>query len=422
MTYRLVISVWGDPQKWKKVPYKINDHTYGDRNNSTQVIGDHFGANLLVIIPVSLTDACGMGLGPDRQAEKSVEYIKQFYPNDKLEIIAAPSVGTFRIGSNIVNFNGNLDLFKVYSFYKLLGTFEGIKEDLELYADLTYGINYMSMANYEAIKLAVSLYCTLYDKKAKITAMNSDPFTASIGADPIRINTIEKLSFDREIGINYITGELRSKFDKNRFEWSRITGKRDTPWVDTNEIKSLFIAMNSFGAFLPCLVRNDQMRSYMNGVESIMKDFESSVLKDLYYSQNVYGYKFSLDESIILIFSALKVLTMDLFTNTGVLAPLNKLRDLSKTTLSLNIARYLLNEEIKKIQEWGALADEGKLVLFRTLKGEGNLKKPCGSNSRILIAHCALEMNTTHLMKQRGEILLGYGECLEELIKILKRI
>ena len=160
----------------------------------------------------------------------------------------------------------------------------------------------------------------------------------------------------------------------------------------------------------------------MDSVESIMKYFEDSVLKDLYYAHNMYEYKFSLDENIILIFSALKILTMDLFTNTGALAPLKKLENLSKTTFSLNIARYLLNEEIKKIKDCGERLEEGKLVLYRTLKGEDTPKKPCGSNSRILIAHCALEMNTTYLMKKQGEILLGYGECLRGIIAALKKM
>lgn len=421
MSVRLVISVWGDPKR-QEVSYKINDHIHTGRYNSTQVIGDQFDARLTVFIPISLIDACGMGLGPDLQAAKTVEYIKQFYPDKNLEVIPAPSVGTFKIDNRVINFKGNLGIFKVYSFYKILGIFEGIKEDLELYVDLTYGINYMSMANYDAIKLAASLYCALYDKKTNITAMNSDPFTANTGTTPIRINTIEKLNFDREIGINYITGELRGKFDKNRFKWSRIAGKKDTTMVDTNDIKSLFIGMNSFGAFLPCLVKNEQMRTYMDRVESIMKYFEDSVLKDLYYAHNMYEYKFSLDENIILIFSALKILTMDLFTNTGALAPLKKLENLSKTTFSLNIARYLLNEEIKKIKDCGERLEEGKLVLYRTLKGEDTPKKPCGSNSRILIAHCALEMNTTYLMKKQGEILLGYGECLRGIIAALKKM
>ncbi len=416
----MVISVWGDPERWREVSYEIDGRIYDNQRNSTHVIGKHFNAAISVFIPISIVDACGMGKPKEDQVKMAYQHVKQYFPNEDFEITVAPSVGIFKIGENIVNFKGKLDLFKIFTFYKILKMFEKMDDDLEIYADLTYGINYMTMANYDAVKLAFSLYCVLRDKKGKIVAMNSDPFTAGNRPASIKINVVETLNFDREIGVDYIAGELRRKFDINKFKWSKITGNNDDKTnVDTNEVKALFMAMNNFGAFLPCLVKNDQMQLFMKDVNSTMESFSNSVLSEFDYSKDVYSYRSSLNEGVIIIFSALKILTLDLFTNSGDMAPLKKLKILKEAKLARKMAMYLFNEEIKKIGKLGDSIGDGKTVLLGNLMGK-YAKKPCGSNNRILIAHCALEMNITFIKKENGENLLGYGKCLDELIRNLK--
>jgi CRISPR-associated protein Csx1 len=421
MASRMAISVWGDPERWREVSYEIDGKIYDNQRNSTHVIGKHFDAAISVFIPISIVDACGMGRPPEDQVKMAYQHVKQYFPSEDFEIMIAPSVGIFKIGENVINFKGKLDLFKIFSFYKLFKIFDKIDDNLEIYADLTYGINYMTMANYEAIKLAFSLYCALRDKKGKIVAMNSDPFTAGNKPVSIKINVVETLNFDREIGVDYIAGELRRKFDINKFKWSKITGNdNDKTNVDTNEVKALFMAMDGFGAFLPCLVRNDQMQLFMKYVNSTMESFSNSVLSEFDYSKDVYSYRSSLNEGVIVIFSALKILTIDLFTNSGNTAPLKKLKILKETKLARKMAMYLFNEEIKKIGKLGDSIGDGKPVLLGDLMGKYPAKKPCGSNNRILIAHCALEMNITYIKKENDEILLGYGECLDGLIRKLE--
>ena len=423
MASKMVISVWGDPERWREVSYEIDGKIYNNQKNSTHVIGEHFDARISVFIPMSIVDAYGMGKQPEEQVKMAYDHVKKYFPTEDFEITVSPSVGIFKIGENAVNFKGKPDLFKIFTFYKLFRMFDKMDDDLEIYADLTYGINYMTMANYDAIKLAFSLYCALKDKKGKIVAMNSDPFTAGNTTIPIKINVIETLNFDRGIGVDYIAGELRRKFVVNKFKWSRITGnKNGKEEIDTHEIKALFLAMNGFGAFLPCLVKNDQMRLSMEYASSTMERFTNSVLSELDYSSNVYTYRFSFDEGVIIIFSALKILTMDQFTNSGDLAAAKKLEELSETQLAQRMAIYLLKEEIEKIKNLGDRVKDGEFVLYRKLNGRRPVKKPCGLNSRILIAHCALEMNITYIKKENGKIMLGYGECLNELIRNLKKL
>ncbi|MCL5990141.1 MAG: hypothetical protein M1166_07415 [Candidatus Thermoplasmatota archaeon] len=108
--------------------------------------------------------------------------------------------------------------------------------------DITYGLNYMTVENFEAVKLAVALYCVLQDNNVTLVVANSDPVSVVDRDTLVGINFVEKLNFNRQSGTEYIYGELQRRYDKNKFMWSKLTGNRLNIEVDTLEIKSLFSA------------------------------------------------------------------------------------------------------------------------------------------------------------------------------------
>ena len=422
MKTSLVISVWGDPNRWHEMPYTIEGKTYKGKNNSTLVIRDHFNAKATVIAPASLVNPCSKGIPTSKFSEQVRKYVENFFPDDSFDVIVAPTVGTFSIDGGSVSFKGKVDLFKVFVFWNLLKIFAKNGEDLNLYLDITYGLNYMTVENFEAVKLAVALYCVLQDKNVTLVVANSDPVSVVDRDTLVGINFVEKLNFNRQSGTEYIYGELQRRYDKNKFMWSKLTGNGLNIEVDTLEIKSLFSAMHSFGAFLPCLIRNQKLQGYLSNMDEFLQGFVDSVFKDMDYKNNVYSYKFPISEGIILVYSALKIITMKNFENKGDFAPLSKLEELSKMRLTHESAKHLLSEEINNIKNRKSSLENGKTVLLQEMYENEESKKPCGSNSRIIVAHCAMEMNITYIRKEYNKILLGYGNCLDSLITILKNM
>ncbi|MHB1662226.1 MAG: hypothetical protein ACYCSG_00125, partial [Thermoplasmataceae archaeon] len=235
MSTKFAISVWGDPLKWSEVTYIIDGTEYLKEKSSTFVIGEHFGARILAFAPATLVDACGNGHALEEQEKIVHDYVKNPFKETDFEIIVAPALGTFKIGEKIVSFKGKPDLFKIFAFYRLFQILDTVEDDLEIFVDLTYGPNYMVLANYESIKLVVSLYCALRDKKGKVTVMNTDPFSWESRNLPIRINVADTLNFDRENGVAYISDELKRKFDINKFKWQKLFENNNGSRVDTNE-------------------------------------------------------------------------------------------------------------------------------------------------------------------------------------------
>ena len=141
MKTSLVISVWGDPDRWHEMPYiiegKIYSKTYKGKNNSTFVIRDHFNAKATAIVPASLVNPCSKGIPTSKFSEQVRKNVENFLPDDSFDVIVAPVVGTFSIDRKNVSFKGKMDLFKVFVFWNLLKIFEKNGGDLNLYLDIT---------------------------------------------------------------------------------------------------------------------------------------------------------------------------------------------------------------------------------------------------------------------------------------------
>ena len=79
----------------------------------------------------------------------------------------------------------------------------------------------------------------------------------------------------------------------------------------------------------------------------------------------------------------------------------------------------MLSEELGKIKKNSEHLENNREILYRDLIERQGNNNPCGTNSRIIIAHSALEMNMIYLIRENNKVMIGYKECLDVLIKAI---
>lgn len=131
--------------------------------------------------------------------EKEINnFIKQTILNDKLDnikVIVLSGIGKFQH----TTFQGNTNNFFFVLYYNLLKLLLNNKKflqtisngsNIEVYLDITHGINYMTVLTYKALKDIRSLIADFCD--IRFIPLNSDPFTSD-NDSILTINTIEDI-------------------------------------------------------------------------------------------------------------------------------------------------------------------------------------------------------------------------------------
>lgn len=207
---KLLIEIWGNYNAWKNVTY-----TYGDKtvNSSTTlpllldsikpdssiiIVADTLLENEIAYNTVTLdsndknfysTVCSAVERSTKTFIHTSLENfdVKDFV--NTISVIVAPAVGTF----NHTHFNGNPNNFFSYIYYYLAKTAvtiaQNTHESLEIYLDITHGINYMTMMTYRAIKDICSILAYFFN--VTFIVLNSDPYVGAENTN-LNINKIEK--------------------------------------------------------------------------------------------------------------------------------------------------------------------------------------------------------------------------------------
>ncbi|MCX8125388.1 MAG: CRISPR-associated CARF protein Csx1 [Spirochaetes bacterium] len=207
---KLLIEIWGNYQAWRRVTYSYNNNSIDSSttlpllyteikpDKSIIIVADTLIENEIAANPtqyhqdISYSELC------KKVHDSTFEFIKTATQNfcpasmyHSVSVLVAPAVGTFRH----TQFIGNPNNFFSYIYFFLAKTVIAIAQTnnddtIEIYVDITHGINYMTMITYRTIKDI----CTILAHFFNITfvVLNSDPF---VGAENINltINQIEKV-------------------------------------------------------------------------------------------------------------------------------------------------------------------------------------------------------------------------------------
>lgn len=195
MTERVLIATWGNPFEWEEIVYDY-DNLKMKSFCTLPILKEKINPNKTIIIVLdTLANIVNPKTGePDIKQREFTNYkevvddvrdrVKYFVEEKigenfkEITLIVAPGVGVF---SNIEVYGDLLD----YYYYI---TFQLAKElpnkNMEVYLDLTHGINFMPVLTYKAVLNLLGLAAFL--KEVYLTVLNSEPYPKGVSKDKLR--------------------------------------------------------------------------------------------------------------------------------------------------------------------------------------------------------------------------------------------
>ncbi|MEO0153036.1 MAG: CRISPR-associated CARF protein Csx1 [candidate division WOR-3 bacterium] len=207
---KILVAVWGNFSVWKDANYKYKNEKHTSSTTLPLLLGTINPNYTYIILSDTLMDKYDKistyqeGLSKIKnEADAFIKEKIRSYPTklkeDNINILILPAVGTFSRS----RFVGNPNNFYALVYFELarnilrnLGSklafiSENNKPCLELYLDITHGLNFMTMITYRAVKDILQIIA--YFCNVRLIVLNSDPLVGSGNID-LNINEIEKIN------------------------------------------------------------------------------------------------------------------------------------------------------------------------------------------------------------------------------------
>ncbi|MGK0690555.1 MAG: CRISPR-associated CARF protein Csx1 [Aquificaceae bacterium] len=209
-TTKILVAIWGNFSAWKDANYRYKNKIYTSSTTLPLLLDTIKPNYTYIILADTLMDKYDNiftyqeGLARIKnEAEAFIKEKIRSYPTklkeDNINILILPAVGTFSRS----RFVGNPNNFYALVYFELarnilrnLGSklafiSENNKPCLELYLDITHGLNFMTMMTYRAVKDILQIIA--YFCNVRLIVLNSDPLVGSGNID-LNINEIEKIN------------------------------------------------------------------------------------------------------------------------------------------------------------------------------------------------------------------------------------
>jgi CRISPR-associated protein Csx1 len=206
---KILFEIWGNYEDWKEVNYVYNEASNKNKTTLPLLYQEIKPDKFFIITSDTLIN--NLAKSSFRSPEESLDYkfliekVKEGVLNfademglkiKKEDVMVIPGVGSFPNSE----FKGNPNNFFYFLYYKIVKTIDELSDDLdanskiEVYLDITHGINYTTVMTYRALKDIFSLIAFFYKDKVKFIALNSDPVVGIINNTiNININEIENI-------------------------------------------------------------------------------------------------------------------------------------------------------------------------------------------------------------------------------------
>jgi len=212
-TTKILVAIWGNFSAWKDANYRYKNKIYTSSTTLPLLLDTIKPNYTYIILADTLMDKYDNIFtyqeGLARIKNEAGAFIKEkirSYPTklkeDNINILILPAVGTFSRS----RFVGNPNNFYALVYFELARNIRNIlrnlgsklafisennKPCLELYLDITHGLNFMTMMTYRAVKDILQIIA--YFCNVRLIVLNSDPLVGSGNID-LNINEIEKIN------------------------------------------------------------------------------------------------------------------------------------------------------------------------------------------------------------------------------------
>ncbi len=429
----LIVAIIGDP-KYYTVKYELEEGYPVKSNVSFHAIKEKYNSDVLIIAGLSLAD-----LSVYKDYSSCASYVKK-YVTGKINngnkiitednVMVAPNV----YGTKFRQENRGVSLFFNFVYYNLLKFLEESKPS-EILMDTTHGINYMQVMGKDAVELAVSAYTVSQGGEVTLKVYNSEPVESN-NEGPYRIDEILSKRFNTSTSILSIVSNFLYPNAKNSF--NKVI--KDLG-CNLNEIFSFANALY-FGIF-PYLFENN--RKIDDCFEKVENKFEKLNYKnpriEVEISDGKLEYKGESeirDNRLVfkcpLFYIQASYLHALLYVIKKILSnykknSLSEYRDFAEKYTVSEVQRVIIENEIDNIENAisAKCVNEKKILSdvyekcnsAKNQDPEKNTNK-CKPDKRNFYAHAGLECNSVYIEKCGDDFCISYGDCLDNVKKILE--
>ena len=234
----VVISVWGDPSRWKRVKGYCVELPNGGcfftasrpYRSSLGALMEAFGGSRVLLFASSTLGDPSVGCYGDL-VDSVYDFVDSLLrageycsDNSRVSVVVLPGVGRFERGV-VRSFLGGLGQFRVAAFLKTLDFLVEYRPE-RVILDLTHGLNYMPTYVRLSVFDALTCYSALAKVGVKLLVYNSEPFPE--GAEEacgLNIMLVEDYWFEPRWALGRLYDRLASSF---------------TIWLKPTPIKSVF--------------------------------------------------------------------------------------------------------------------------------------------------------------------------------------
>ncbi len=251
---KILFAIWGDYRKWQEVTYSYNGRTITSKTTLPLLLKEINPDRSFVIVSNTLIDGFQGDITTFDDPKKIEEDVKtdaesfikermevmreqttfkdEPYENE-IKVLVLPGIGEFLKSKFIGNPNNFYSVLYWKVVKDLLEMLSKDHDSIEIYLDITHGLNYMTMMTYRAIRDIAQILAFFYS--VKFVVLNSDPF-------PTR---------DRRI------------VDSQREDQRRSEKEEDKPILNINEIESAMLIpfLNSYKHIEPKIFQVRKVKS-----------------------------------------------------------------------------------------------------------------------------------------------------------------
>lgn len=193
---KILIAPWGDPAGWQETTYVLDNQKLKSKS-SLKLLKQIINPDYSIVLASDTLAVEGQNYNEVK--ESALEKVEKFLKENNIEdinVFILPGVGKFqdRITKKEVYFKGNPTNYYYSLIFQLSNFFIkklNLKEanTIEVYLDITHGVNYMPVMTYRALQEILSILSMFL--QVNFTVYNTDPAMPFSLASEIEINIIE---------------------------------------------------------------------------------------------------------------------------------------------------------------------------------------------------------------------------------------